>query len=90
MVTKEQAIAALDRVFNFCEEIDWHIPKEERTGYRMQDDINTVMEYIHHSHPEQPKVVRDCHKCVYEIGCRNNPVNCKSYKRDAPDGGYYG
>ena len=35
-------------------------------------------------------VVRDCHKCVYEIGCNGNPVNCKYYKRDAPDGGYYG
>lgn len=33
---------------------------------------------------------RDCHKCVYEVGCHGNPVNCKSYKRDTPDGGYYG
>ena len=35
-------------------------------------------------------VVRDCHKGVYEVGCHGNPVGCKSYKRDAPDGGYYG
>lgn len=35
-------------------------------------------------------IVRDCHKCVYEVGCHGNPVGCKSYKRDAPDGGYYG
>ena len=33
---------------------------------------------------------RDCHKCVYEVGYHGNPVNCKSYKRDTPDGGYYG
>lgn len=33
---------------------------------------------------------RDCHKCVYEVGCHGNPVGCKDYKRDAPDGGYYG
>lgn len=33
---------------------------------------------------------RDCHKCVYEVGCHGNPAGCKSYKRDAPDGGYYG
>lgn len=26
-------------------------------------------------------VVRDCH---------NNPIGCTSYKKDAPDGGYYG
>lgn len=36
------------------------------------------------------KTIRDCHKCVYEVGCHGNPVGCKSYKRDAPDGGYYG
>ena len=32
----------------------------------------------------------DCNKCVYEVGCHGDPVDCKSYKRDAPDGGYYG
>lgn len=36
------------------------------------------------------EVKRNCHKCVYEVGCHGNPVGCKSYKRDAPDGGYYG
>lgn len=36
------------------------------------------------------KGIRDCHKCVYEVGCHGNPVGCKDYKRDAPDGGYYG
>lgn len=35
-------------------------------------------------------IVRDCSKCVYEVGCHGNPVGCKRYKRDAPDGGYYG
>ena len=36
------------------------------------------------------KGIRDCHKCVYEVGCHGNPVGCKDYKRDAPDGRYYG
>lgn len=39
---------------------------------------------------DEDKVKRNCHKCVYEVGCHGNPVGCKSYKRDAPDGGYYG
>lgn len=34
--------------------------------------------------------VKNCHKCVYEISCHGNPVGCTSYKRDMPDGGYYG
>lgn len=29
-------------------------------------------------------IVRDCHKCVYQVGCHGNPVGCKRYKRDAP------
>ena len=36
------------------------------------------------------KGIRDCHKCVYEVGCRSNPLGCKKYKHDASDGGYYG
>ena len=35
-------------------------------------------------------IVRNCHKCVYEVGCQGNPIGCKKYKRDSPDGGYYG
>ena len=38
-------------------------------------------------------IMRDCHKCVYEGaygGYNENPLGCKKYKRDAPDGGYYG
>ena len=35
-------------------------------------------------------IMRDCHKCVYEVGCRSNLLSCKKYKRDASDGGYYG
>lgn len=35
-----------------------------------------------------------CGKCVYEMRCpsRNMDINqvCHNYKRDAPDGGYYG
>ena len=41
-------------------------------------------------HTYSYKTIRDCHKCVYEVGCHGNPVGCKRYKRDAPDGGYYG
>ena len=38
-------------------------------------------------------IMRDCHRCVYKGaygGCNENPLNCKKYKCDAPDGGYYG
>lgn len=33
-----------------------------------------------------------CHKCVYEYSCHKVDVDesCNEYKRDPPDGGYYG
>lgn len=39
------------------------------------------------------KVYPRCNKCVYEntcIGGMDNENECLYYKRDAPDGGYYG
>ena len=75
-MTQEEAIKAVDRIFNYCEEIDCHLPKEEQTGYDMLLDINAVIEYI----LDNPKVVRckDCkyYKTVYE-----------SYYKQLPD--YY-
>lgn len=35
-------------------------------------------------------IVKNCSKCVYEVGCKRSPIDCTKYKRDAPDGGYYG
>lgn len=41
---------------------------------------------------EEEIIVPRCSKCVYElIACSDNDTdgNCKTYKRDPPDGGYY-
>lgn len=45
-ITKEQALEAMKRIFNYCEEIDLHIPEEERTGYNMLPDVQLVERYI--------------------------------------------
>lgn len=45
-ITKEQALEAMNRIFNYCEEIDWHIPEDERTGYNMLPDVQLVERYI--------------------------------------------
>lgn len=36
--------------------------------------------------------INKCEKCVYELTCgsRGMKNKCFKYKRDAPDGGYYG
>ena len=53
-------------------------------------EIYTTERTTEKSKTDKNIAARDCHKCVYEIGYHRNPIGCMSYKRDAPDGGYYG
>ena len=46
VIQKEQALEAMERIFNYCEEIDLHIPEDERTGYNMLPDVQLVERYI--------------------------------------------
>lgn len=43
---KKQALEAMERIFNYCEEIDLHLPEDERTGYNMLPDVKLVERYI--------------------------------------------
>ena len=45
-MAKEETLEALERILNYCEEIDCHLPKEERTGYVMYDDYRAIKDYI--------------------------------------------
>ena len=42
----KQALEAMERIFNYCEEIDLHLPEDERTGYNMLPDVQLVERYI--------------------------------------------
>ena len=57
--------------------------------------IDDLKEYYKTRPPiiEKSEIIPRCNKCVYElINCGDNDKdgNCKTYKRDPPDGGYYG
>lgn len=54
------------------------------------DNTNNTNYESNKSGEQKTDIIRDCRKCVYELSCHGNPVGCKKYKRDAPDGGYYG
>lgn len=43
---KKQALEAMERIFNYCEEIDLHLSEDERTGYNMLPDVQLVERYI--------------------------------------------
>lgn len=81
LMTQEEAIKTVDRIFNYCEEIDSHLPENEQTGYDMYPDIRAVIEYIRNT----PQVVR-CKDCryaspegrenVYVCYAKTNPNYC--------------
>ena len=53
-------------------------------------EIHTTERTTEKSKTDKNIAARDYHKCVYEIECHRNPTGCMSYKKEAPDGGYYG
>lgn len=74
----------------------YHCEMEAHNCYPvlLDDIINQVKNKIEPEskpEPQQLNTLARCYKCVYSWPlCGNNFENCKSYKRDPPDGGYYG
>ena len=45
-MSEKGILKKIDDIFNYCEEIDNHLPKEEQTGYRMLPDIFYIQEEV--------------------------------------------
>lgn len=45
-MNRNEAIETLKRIYNYCEEIDWHLPPEEKSGYRMYPDYIALWKYL--------------------------------------------
>ena len=87
MLTPEQYEAFKNAVKKFDEYIQEHPEIVEEASRKFAEQFVDVKDV---ALGDKVPFTRDCHKCVYEVGCHDNPIGCKSYKRDAPDGGYYG
>lgn len=87
MLTPEQYEAFKNAVKEFDEYIQEHPEIVEEASRKFAEQFVDVKDV---ALGDEVPFTRDCHKCVYEVGCYDNPIGCKSYKRDAPDGGYYG
>lgn len=87
MLTPEQYQAYVDVVDKFDKYIQEHPEVIEEAARKYAEQFVDIKDVVL---GDKNLFMRDCHKCVYEVGCTGNPVGCKSYKRDAPDGGYYG
>lgn len=60
-------------------------PRERRPA-RLSSTIKNFLDRVE-LHTFSYKGIRDCYKCVYEVGCHESPLGCKKYKRDAYDEG---
>ena len=87
MLTPEQYQIFVDVVDRFDKYIREHPGSIEEAARKYAEQFVDVRDV---ALGDKVPFTRDCHKCVYEVGCHGNPVGCTSYKRDAPDGGYYG
>lgn len=45
-MSEKGILKKIDDIFNYCEEIDNHLPKEEQTGYRMLPDIFYIQKEV--------------------------------------------
>lgn len=87
MLTPEQYQVYVDVVDKFDKYIREHPEVIEEAARKYAEQFVDVKDVVL---GDKVPFTRDYHKCVYEVGCHGNPVGCKDYKRDAPDGGYYG
>lgn len=87
MLTPEQYQVYVDVVDKFGKYIREHPEVIEEAARKYAEQFVDVKDV---ALGDKVPFTRDYHKCVYEVGCHGNPVGCKDYKRDAPDGGYYG
>ena len=74
------------KIERFCYE-HWH-----SNVYDYLSQIDTIADFVEDILSAMKDTSR-CNKCVNYTACsrdKDREGNCKDYKRDAPDGGYYG
>ena len=80
------------------EDVQIRVPDgEDDNGYEHEGYFESIDEAIKHlqwlKEQEEPSVRPRCDKCVYlkeTCGQTDKDGKCWKYKRDPPDGGYYG
>lgn len=62
LITREDALNAINRIWDKCEEIEAHFPEgdPDKTGYKMIADYLTVLKYL----SAQPEIIH-CENCEH-------------------------
>jgi hypothetical protein len=82
VITREDALNAINRIWDKCEEIEAHLPEgdPDKTGYKMIADYLTVFKYLS-AQPERTKRIigksRDGMTMWYQCESCNEPVDEK-------------
>ena len=66
-ISRDEALKAVDDIFNYCEEIDNSLPENEQSGYKMLPDIHKIRKYIiENTRPHGEWVERDDGDEIYD------------------------
>ena len=84
-MTREEAIKTVHRIFNYCEEIDCHLPEDEQSGYEMYPDIRAVIEYIRDTPEADVVEVVRCKDCIHREKYECNHIMLGSTKLGVTD-----
>lgn len=88
-ISKQDAIDALERIFDRCEEIEAHLPEgdPDRVGYKMYPDWLKVWSYLRQLPSAQPETCEGCkHLGKWENEVEYGyPSPCTSCKRRVED-----
>ena len=64
-MSEKGILKKIDDIFNYCEEIDNHLPKEEQTGYRMLPDIFYIQKEVHKLQQKVEQLEKENEKLKY-------------------------
>ena len=73
-IAKQEALQAIEDIYDNCEEIVFHLTPEEDTGYRMRSDYDKVRNFI----TNMPQYIIRCQDCKYGDGPAHN-VRCSQF-----------
>ncbi len=70
-ISRDEALKAVDDLFNYCEEIDNSLPENEKSGYEMLPDIHKIRKYI----IENERSHGECKTCKHYVPYREQFSN---------------
>lgn len=77
LISRQDAMDAIERILDRCEEIEAHLPEgdPDRVGYKMYPDWLTVWKYLHQVPSAQPEPVTNRHDLTDDLLSRKAVID---------------